>query len=151
MMTQNAFTMYKLASQGYCCSQILILMDLENKEIENYDLVRAMAGLCMGTGGSGKTCGIITGGACLMGLYAGKGTPEETNDYNLSKMIMEYIQWFEEENNGFDCDEIVGVDVLEDIRTNMAYPVKCGNLMTKSYRKIFEILKKYGYIGEDEE
>ncbi len=61
-MTKNAFTMFKLASQGYCCSQILILMELEEKGIENTDLVKAMAGLCIGTGGSGRTCGIITGG-----------------------------------------------------------------------------------------
>ena len=150
MMGQDAFTMYKLASQGYCCSQILILMDLEDKKIENYDLVRAMAGLCIGTGGSGKTCGIVTGGACLMGIYAGKGTPEEARDYNLNKIIMEYIEWFEEENENLDCDKIVGVDNLEDIRTNMVYPIKCGNLMTKSYKKIMEILEKYGYIGEEE-
>ena len=149
-MGQDAFTMYKLASQGYCCSQILILMDLEDKKIENYDLVRAMAGLCIGTGGSGKTCGIVTGGACLMGIYAGKGTPEEARDYNLNKIIMEYIEWFEEENENLDCDKIVGVDNLEDIRTNMVYPIKCGNLMTKSYKKIMEILEKYGYIGEEE-
>ena len=91
-MSQDAFTMYKLASQGYCCSQILILMDLMDKGIENHDLIRAMAGLCVGTGGSGKTCGIVTGGACLMGIYAGKGTPEETRSYNLNRMIMEYIE-----------------------------------------------------------
>lgn len=150
-MAENAFAMYKLASQGYCCSQILILMDLQDKGIENYDLVRAMAGLCIGTGGSGKTCGIITGGACLMGIYAGKGTPEEIRDNNLNKMIMEYIEWFEEENEDLDCYGIVGVDNLEDIRTNMVYPVKCGNLMTKSYKKITEILEKYGYVGGEEE
>lgn len=150
-MPQNAFTMYKLASQGYCCSQILILMDLQGKGIENYDLVRAMAGLCIGTGGSGKTCGIVTGGACLMGTYAGKGTPEEIRDNNLNNMIMEYIEWFEEENESLDCCGIVGVDNLEDIRTNMVYPVKCGNLMSMSYKKIIEILNKYGYAGGEEE
>lgn len=149
-MTQNAFTMFKLASQGYCCSQILILMELEEKGIENTDLVKAMAGLCIGTGGSGRTCGIITGGACLIGFYAGKGSPEDHNDSNLSKMILEYMEWFEEENGSMDCGDIVGVDVLEDIRTNMVYPVKCGNLMSKSYRKLREILEKNECIGGGE-
>lgn len=148
-MAQNAFAMYKLAAQGYCCSQILILMDLQEKGIENYDLVKAMAGLCGGIGGKGKTCGIVTGGVCLIASYVGKGTPEEMNDPNLNKMIVEYMEWFEEENNSIDCRDIVGVDTLEDIRANSAYPVKCGNLMTKSYKKIKEILMEYGYIGED--
>ena len=57
-MSENAFLMYKLASQGYCCSQILVLMDLKKRGIENVDYVKAMAGLCIGTGGSGRTCGL---------------------------------------------------------------------------------------------
>lgn len=149
-MTQNVFTMYKLASQGYCCSQILILMDLEEKGIENTDLVKSMAGLCVGTGGSGRICGIVTGGACLIGSYAGKGSPEGHNDPNLSNMILEYMEWFEEKNGSMDCCDIVGVDALEDIITNMVYPVKCGNLMSQSYRKIREILERYECIGRGE-
>ncbi len=149
-MSENAFLMYKLASQGYCCSQILVLMDLKKRGIENVDYVKAMAGLCIGTGGSGRTCGIVTGGACLIGSYAGKENLEDQNDPNLSKMILEYMEWFEEENGSMDCCDIVGVDALEDIRTNMVYPVRCGNLMSGSYRKLREILKKYGYIGEGE-
>ena len=35
-----------------------------------------MAGLCAGVGGSGNICGIITGGSCLIGMYAGR-KPEE--------------------------------------------------------------------------
>lgn len=149
-MSQDAFLMYRLASQGYCCSQILILMDLEKRGIENLELVKSMAGLCIGTGGSGRTCGIVTGGACLMASYAGKGEAGDHNDPNLSKMILEYMEWFEEENGSMDCGDIVGVDALEDIRSNMVYPVKCGNIMSTSYRKLKEILEKYEYIGGDE-
>lgn len=149
-MSQNPFLMYKLASQGYCCSQILVLMDLEKREIENTNYVKAMAGLCVGTGGSGRTCGIVTGGACLIGSYTGKGNPEDQNDPNLSKMVLEYMEWFQEENRSMDCCDIVGIDALEDIRTNMVYPVKCGNLMSGAYRKLREILQNYGYIGEGE-
>lgn len=150
-MAYDAFTMYKLASQGFCCSQIFVLMDLQKKGIENDDLVKAMAGLCAGVGGSGNICGIITGGSCLIGMYAGKGSPEEPRDINLNKMIYEYIEWFKEEHESVDCFEIVGVDTLKDINTNAVYPVKCGNLMTQSYKKVMEILKKYGYIEEEEE
>lgn len=141
----NAFNMYKLASQGYCCSQILILMDLDKRGIENIEFVKAMAGLCIGTGGSGRTCGIVTGGACLLGSYGGKGKPEDSNSPNLSRAILDYIEWFEEENESTDCSDIVGVDVLEDIRTQGVYPVKCGNIMSQSYKKLGKILEEYGF------
>lgn len=146
-MGQNAFAMFKFASQGYCCSQILMLMDLQVRGIDNPSLVKSMAGLCIGTGGSGRTCGIVTGGACLIASYAGKGEAGEHNDPDLSRMILEYMEWFEEENQSMDCQDIVGVDVLEDIRTQMVYPVKCGNIMSQSYRKLREILEKYDCLG----
>ena len=145
---EDAFNMLKLASQGFCCSQILIIMDLEKKGIENKDLVKSMMGLCGGIGGSGKTCGLISGGACIFGLYAGKGSLDETKDDYLNKMIMEYIQWFETEYGSANCDELIEIDSIKDVPYNNGYPVKCGNLMTQSYKKIKDILKKYGYTGE---
>lgn len=148
-MGADAFRMFKLASCGYCCSQILIKMYLESNGLENVPLVKSMAGLCAGVGNTGRTCGIITGGACLFGLYAGKGVDIEIRDDNLKKMIQKYVQWFEEEFKSTKCVDMVTVDVLNDINERGAYPVKCGNAIQKSYNKINEILKDFGYI-EDE-
>ena len=96
-MGADGFKMFKLANSGYCCSQILIIMYLESNGIENVSLIKAMAGLCAGVGNTGKTCGVVTGGACLFGLYAGKGIDIEIRDDNLKKMIQEFVQWFEDE------------------------------------------------------
>lgn len=147
-MAQAAFTMYKLAAQGFCCSQILLLMDFTERKVENPEIIRAMEGLCVGIGATGRICGVLTGGACLLGLYAGKGKAEEARSGNLNKMILEYSDWFEEENESTECHDIVGIDSLEDIRKSMVYPVKCGNLINKSYKKIKEILKDYNYFDE---
>lgn len=144
-MGADGFKMFKLANSGYCCSQILIIMYLESNGIENIPLIRATAGLCAGVGNTGKTCGVVTGGACLFGLYAGKGIDTEIRDDNLKKMIQEFVQWFEDEFESTECADIITVDVLNDINEREAYPIKCGNIMQKSYNKINEILKEYGY------
>ncbi len=144
-MGTDGFKMFKLANCGYCCSQILIIMYLESNEIENIPLVKAMAGLCAGVGNTGKTCGVVTGGACLLGLYAGKGLATDVRDDNLKKMIQEFVQWFEEEFESTECADIITVDVLNDINEKEAYPIKCGNIMQKSYNKINEILKEHDY------
>lgn len=141
----DGFKMFKLANSGYCCSQILIIMYLESNGIENVQLIKAMAGLCAGVGNTGKTCGVVTGGACLFGLYAGKGIDIEIRDDNLKKMIQEFVQWFEDEFESSECADIITVDVLNDINEREAYPIKCGNIMQKSYNKINEILKENGY------
>ncbi|WP_243156165.1 DVU_1555 family C-GCAxxG-C-C protein [Clostridium sp. C2-6-12] len=137
--------MFKLANSGYCCSQILIIMYLESNRMENISLIKAMAGLCAGVGNTGKTCGVVTGGACLFGLYAGKGIDTGIRDDNLKKMIQEFVQWFEDEFESTECADIITVDVLNDINKREAYPIKCGNIMQKSYNKINEILKENGY------
>lgn len=144
-MGTDGFKMFKLANCGYCCSQILIIMYLESNEIENILLVKSMAGLCAGVGNTGKTCGVVTGGACLLGLHAGKGLATDVRDDNLKKMIQEFVQWFEEEFESTECADIITVDVLNDINEKEAYPIKCGNIMQKSYNKINDILKEYGY------
>jgi len=122
-------------------------MYLESNGMENVSLIRAMAGLCAGVGNAGKTCGVVTGGACLFGLYAGKGKDLEIRDDKLKKMIQEFVQWFEDEFESTECADIITVDVLNDINEKEAYPIKCGNIMQKSYNKIDEILKEHGYIS----
>ena len=146
-MGADAFKMFKLANSGYCCSQIIMLMYLEDNGLENAALVKAMNGLCAGVGNTGKTCGVVTGAACLFGTYAGKGTESESKDNNLKKMIQEFVQWFEEEFQHLDCVDLITVDVLNDMNQSEVYPVKCGNTIQKSYNKVNEILKEYGYIS----
>ena len=79
-MGDEMFRMLELYRQGYNCSQILVTLGLETMGKSNPDLVRAVAGLGGGIGFTGKTCGALTGGACLLSLYAGKGMPEGKND-----------------------------------------------------------------------
>lgn len=146
-MGADAFKMFKLANSGYCCSQIMVIMYLEDNGIENVPLVKAMSGLCAGIGSQGKACGVLTGAACLFGIFAGKGTDEETRDDNLKKMIQEFTKWFENEFEYSECVDIITVDVLSDINQHEAYPVKCGSIIQKSYNKVNEILKEYGYIN----
>jgi C_GCAxxG_C_C family probable redox protein len=50
-----------------------------------------------GIGFSGKVCGALTGGVCLISLYAGRGPVEEKADENFYDMTKTLIQWFEEE------------------------------------------------------
>ena len=49
--------------EGYCCSQLLMLMILRAQGVENPGLVRAMGGLCHGMGQSGGACGLRRGRA----------------------------------------------------------------------------------------
>jgi C_GCAxxG_C_C family probable redox protein len=97
--------------QGFYCSQILLLQGLDQLGRSNPDLIRAMQGLAGGLGFTGELCGALTGGACLLGLYAGKGTPDQEEDPRLLFMVEDLVKWFKaeyvEQFGGIRCEEIL--------------------------------------------
>ncbi|WP_435548235.1 C-GCAxxG-C-C family protein [Desulfobacterium sp. N47] len=96
MIDEIGFRLLQLAGRGYCCSQVLIILSLEAQGKKNPDLVRAMSGLCMGAAGSGNTCGIFTGAACILALYGAKGDDNEKENEKLPLMYSELSEWFEQ-------------------------------------------------------
>lgn len=141
-MGVDSFYLFKLATQGYCCSQILLLMGLEAQGKENPDLVRVMEGLGGGLGRTGNNCGALTGGVCLLGLYAGRGSAGEPRGGQLNSMANDLVMWFEEEYNSLDC-----ANILDDsLDSGAEFPVKCGNIVMGVYNKVQEILETYGKL-----
>ncbi len=132
----------QLKTQGFYCSQILMLMGMELQGISNPDLVRSMQSLAGGVGFSGNLCGALTGGACLLGLYAGKGKPDEPEDERLNLMLLELVEWFEatigKQYNGTNCDQI-----LEGKQSNI--PLRCPEIIKSVWQKSKDLLVEYGF------
>lgn len=137
----------QLHRQGFHCSQILLIMGLELQEKNNPELVRAMAGLAGGLGFSGKNCGVLTGAACLLGLYAGRGNLEERENRMLNIMIQELVVWFEERfgkaYGGINCH-----DILQDDPWNRV--TRCPKLIIDTYLKVRELLTENDFNDNTE-
>ncbi len=129
-----------LAAKNYCCSQILVLLALRAQGVENWELVRAASGVCHGMGASGLTCGILTGGCLVLGLYVGRGREEEMADERADLLVTEYVEWFSEratsQYGGISCQSILG-----DGRPDAS---RCGGLMAEAWDKILTILAEAG-------
>lgn len=134
--------MLELKQQGFYCSQILLIMGMELQGKENPDLVAAVHGLAGGIGFSGETCGALTGGACLLGLYAGKGTPEQEEDPRLLFMVEELVRWFKGDYGarygGIRCDEIIGPGGRE-------MGNRCPGIVAGTFQKVKELLIENGF------
>jgi C_GCAxxG_C_C family probable redox protein len=132
----------ELRRQGFFCSQIMLIMGMELQGKENPDLVRAMNGLAGGIGFTGETCGALTGGACLLGLYAGKGTPEQEEDPRLLFMAEELVRWFKDDYGakygGIRCEEILNGD-----RNNMS--LRCPQMVMSTFEKVKALLVENGF------
>ncbi len=131
-----------LRKQGFYCSQILMLQGMEMMGKSNPDLIRAMHGLAGGLGFSGELCGALTGGASLLGLYAGKGTPEQPEDARLDFMVMDLVKWFKaeysEQFGGIRCEEILAGN-------NQNQAIRCPILVNGVLQKVKELLVENGY------
>lgn len=132
----------KLREQGYYCSQILIVMGLDLQGKSNPDLVRSMQSLAGGIGFTGNLCGALTGAACLLGLYAGKGKPDEESDGRLDLMLLDLVKWFKDNIGsrfaGVDCNSIIDNDI-----NNMRQ--RCPDIILSVYQKAKELLVEYGF------
>jgi hypothetical protein len=137
-MDDTLIRILKLGHQGYTCSQIIILLGLEQLGEQNPGLVRAMGGLAYGCGSGHGSCGVLTGGCCLLALYAGKGSADEAPSDRLMIMLQELNDWFCQHTGctqkDMSCDAIVGE----------AGPVAsrqlCGAIVAETYGKLMEIL-----------
>lgn len=142
-MSDVMFRMFELHQQDYNCSQILLQLGLEARGTYNPDLIRAMHGLGGGMGFSGKTCGALTGGVCLLSLYAGRGQGEEEAHNNFNLMIGQLVEWFENtigaEYGSINCLDIIG----DDLKTQTINP-KCSNIVSATYDQVKEILESRG-------
>ncbi|MDA8428532.1 MAG: C-GCAxxG-C-C family protein [Geobacteraceae bacterium] len=140
-MDQTQLRMMELSYQGYYCSQILLILGLEAQGKENPDLIRAMGGLANGCGFASGPCGTLTGAACLLSLYAGKGVDDEYQDEGLQYMLRDLGEWFSqtygERYGDTTCETIVGD------RSEMRQ--RCGAIVAETYTKVLELLIAGGY------
>jgi C_GCAxxG_C_C family probable redox protein len=134
--------MRELKEQGFLCSQIILILGMELQGKENPDLIRSMHALAGGIGFTGETCGALTGGACLLGLYAGKGTPEQEDNPRLTFMLEDLVKWFKQEYGqiygGIRCEEI-----LNGKPQNMG--TRCPTMVMGTWQKVKELLVENGF------
>ncbi|MGM9525544.1 MAG: DVU_1555 family C-GCAxxG-C-C protein [Peptococcaceae bacterium] len=137
--------MLELTAQGYACSQILLMLGMELAGEENSGVVRAMAALNEGMCGTGRLCGCLTGGSCLLAYFAGKGLDEEELEHPMfRKMVADFSAWFEEtwgaQFGGVNCDEL-----LEDNLANRM--LRCPQILQSSFEKCLELLEENQCLG----
>lgn len=120
--------LFELRLKGYCCSQILLKMGLEDTHREdNLELIQAMRGLCDGMH-TDMVCGIMTSTACLIALLQ----PEDARI-----LINDVVEWFkneyEESNGGITCKDILAGD-------QMNRSLKCPYILAATYDKAMELM-----------
>ncbi|NDV19872.1 hypothetical protein GO013_10610 [Pseudodesulfovibrio sp. JC047] len=141
MVDETGLKMMEYGGKGYCCSQIVLLLALDEMGRDNPDLIRAAAGLCNGLGDCSGPCGVYTGAALLLGLYGGKGLDMEESVEILPLMLEQLREWFAQttlEYGGMACQDIL------DGRCGQPDVARCGGLLAATYEQVRAILVEHG-------
>ena len=142
MLDETGLKVMELAGKGYCCSQMLVVFALEEMDRENPDLVRAAGGLCNGLGDCSGPCGVFTGAALVLGMFASKGLDMEEADDKLPLMLEELRDWFGQATapyGGTACGDILGRECGQPDK------VRCGGLVAGAVAQVREILVGNGF------
>jgi len=142
----------ELGAKGYSCAQMLVIGALRLMGRENPDLVRAVAGLAQGVG-CGELCGALSGGACLLSLYTGKGRDSEMPHDKGTLLVSELTDWFANElcqGNGVACVAIINriLESVEDCEPSdkrRICEIHCINMVAKVWEKCLELLRENGF------
>lgn len=132
----------ELSQEGYFCAQILLILALESEGKECPDLIRSMSGLNGGLGNTGGICGCLTGGACFLSYFTGKGESDELAHPAHDEMISELVSWFKEytaEYGGITCDHILEHDNRNKLE-------RCPAVISAVLEKCLELLETYGAL-----
>lgn len=142
-MDDTMLRVMRLASQGLYCSQIMMALALETQGRENPEMLRALAGLAFGCGLGQGVCGVLSGGACVLALYAAKGGPGEEESPAFLPMLQELNEWFaaraQGENGGITCEAVLGADAPRQPQQ------KCGEMVAEAFAKVMELLAAHGF------
>jgi hypothetical protein len=140
-MNEYDLDILKLKNKGYCCSQIVMHLALNVHGTSNPGLIRALSGICRGFLSARGACGALTGAACIIGSYAGKGKDDEEAHEQLPQMLSELGRWFEEyavpRFGGINC-----ADIVSDFKPDMAI---CGGLIAECFGRAMTILMDNGF------
>jgi len=159
-MADTQTLLLALGSKGYSCAQMLVIGALRLMGRGNPDLVRAVSALAQGVA-CGELCGALSGGACLLSLYTGKGLDSEMPHTKGPLLISELTDWFAKElckGNGVTCAAILS-RILDDAGDCNSTQEKrricethCINMVAMVWEKCLELLRENGFdttVGRD--
>lgn len=107
-MGKRADQALELRKQGYNCSQAVACAFSDLVQIDKEQLYRATEAFGGGIGGTGGTCGAVSGAVLIIGLARSGGLGQVKSKVDTYKMAKELVQSFENKNGSVICHELKG-------------------------------------------
>lgn len=111
---------FDLTLKGYCCSQIITAMILEDMDKENQDMIDAMGGFCNGME-SGETCGTLIASIAMLFMVDTKAANQE--------LRADFMDWYYDIYGSYSCRDIVHDDPAQKMEVCPVMIENCYNML----------------------
>lgn len=130
-------------SQGYNCSQAVLLAFTEECEIDEKMALKISSSFGGGMGRLREVCGAVTGMFMVAGLLYGYSDPKEnTSKASHYEKIQSLATMFKEETNSIVCKELLGLVENQEIT---AKKMPCKDLVRRAATIMEDFMKKHPY------
>lgn len=144
----------ELFTQGYACSQAVVLAFADLTGLDEVTLKRMALPFGGGLGRLRLTCGAISGMALVIGLVLTKDEDSAENKMRTYAIVQELCQKFKDKNGSLVCGELLkGASVqttvggVAEARTEAYYKKRpCGELVYDCAEILDEYLKEKGVL-----
>lgn len=133
-------------SDGYSCSEAVLLAVSEEYGVENEIIPRIASRFGGGMGLTGSVCGAVSGAVMAMGLIL--EPVSDRQEFHKSMLpVQEFRRRFEAEMETIICRELTGVDLTQpeafEEYINSDLPQKvCSPAVETAYRLVMDILEE---------
>ena len=141
-MSDTILRLMSLQRKDSPCSQMMMIMAMEEQDYENIALIRAMAGLTNGCGDGSGSCSALSGATCVLALYAAKGDDSEKELDTFLPMLEDLSEWFSLKTRAYGgnlCNQIT-----ENKPGNVEMTQRCAQLIADTYDKVMLLLVENG-------
>jgi C_GCAxxG_C_C family probable redox protein len=135
------------ASQGFLCSESVLLAVSEWLNIESELIPRIATGFGAGVGGHGSICGALSGGVISLGLKLGRDIPEEGKQ-RAYWFARELIEQFRAQFGCITCRELTECDLTTEAGHRKysrlgLWEEKCVHYIQSVTAIVYDVLNKH--------
>ena len=99
-------------SDGYNCSQSVLLAFAEELKLDEEVAARAAAGFGGGMGSMGYACGAVTGALIALGMrYGSSDQKDKTAKEKTYAQVQEFLRRFHGKYGSIDCRDLIEMDI----------------------------------------
>lgn len=131
-------------AQGFSCSQAVFATYARELGLDEDVALRIASGFGGGMGGTGHTCGAVTGALMVLGLKHGPDTPDRDAKQAIYARIQRFLAEFRCRQGAVECRDLLGVDIstpegVQRARDAGLFQQKCPPLVAAACQILDEL------------